>query len=250
MFATTDVRFLDSPLVYRAELPTAVSEQLPEMSVGFALGPGENILSYAPREQILDPAENPALRHLQESSRGEFPVSVFVTVEAPPVLFVYWHLPNGYLVTYMEASTPEYPDALGLGGVNTLLSAISIDVSEESPLVGWSPPVHGADLREIDRRAQTVFVPTKFFSGGGNSSAWPIVRFRKEPPWIRERSTFTIFGSADAPWVEVGVITPEVRVSCEGPGSEMESLEGMVTHVAESLERVGWATVAPVGRSR
>jgi hypothetical protein len=250
MFATTDVRFLDSPIVYRAELPTAVNEQMPEMSIGFALGPGENILSYAPREQIVDPAKNPALKHLQDATRGEFSVSMFETVEAPSVLFVYWHLPDGYLVTYMEAPIPEYPDALGLGGVNSLLSGVSIDVSEGWPLVGWSAPIHGADLREIDRRPQATFVPTKFFSGGGNSSAWPIVRFRKEPPWIRERSVYTIFGSADEPWVEVGVTTPEVKVSCEGPGSEMENLKGMATHIAESLERVGWATVARARISR
>jgi hypothetical protein len=236
--ANAVVDFLDAntPESYRSELPAAILGGAPQMSTGIEFH-GERILSYSPQGRATEPDQNPALRKLEQLSSRAGLLSVLEPTEESTTLWGYWHLSSGYLTTYVDKPSGEQPDAGGRDDLVALADAIRVDGSGNAPRVSWSMPVSNPDMREADARPLTSFMRDEFFAGGGNSSAWPVVRFRKEPPWIRETGRVALSAKPDAshPWMEASLVTSGVRIACEGPGAEAADLERLVEQIGESM---------------
>ena len=235
------LRFLSEPGGYVCEARQSVDHARPQMAsvvtlstrVGFAGSARSIHVTYR-----TDPSDDPELIFVGDLDSGGITVSRFRVDDAPPILLAYWRLgADRYLTTFMPARDPldertrAAPDQEGLDAV---IRHVTLGSAFGLPLIALDGPLTHGDLRDPEQRDETQFAPPT-----EAPREWPVVQFRREPPWTLESGAVQmVLPMEDDPdsWAEASAVTRHhVRIACHGPADAADELRELVERIRSTL---------------
>jgi hypothetical protein len=239
------VRFLSEPHPYVCELPDAVDRSRPQMASVVTLTPGVEFTSAARSIHLTyrsDPSEDPDLVWLADHEKDGVVVSSFRINGSPPLLIAYWRLGGDrFMSTFMparDALDPRTRVAPDREGLDAVIANVALGSACDLPVIALGGPLRHGDLRDPEQRDETQYAPPP-----GATEDWPVVQFRREPPWALESGTVRTSSVAEGDttsWIAAWAVSRhQVRVTCHGPPHARETLREVVERVCDTLRPHG-----------
>jgi hypothetical protein len=222
--STANVSFLSGRAV-EVELP-ADFDPVPELTSTIQLDGARNI-AYRPLARWDPPPErDPQLVHQFEAHTGFTRVSVYRTRdEPPPTLVAFWHLPDGYLTTFMQ---DDYECGADIEGrLRTVIENVTVGVSRLGlPMLRARPPVR------LGSPAQPLQRERILFRARDERRHDTTITLINEPPWVPEGSA----SRSDGP-TAAGLATTSHRVTVRvnGLADQRPALAEQAGRIAETV---------------
>ncbi len=238
------IRFLSEPRAYVCALPASVDRDRPEMGSVVTLVTGERRIGSSRAIHVTyrsDPADDPELISIGDVEQGGVSVSRYRVDDSPPFLVAYWRLGGDrYLTTFMparDALDARLRGAPDLEGLDAVIGSVVVGSAHGLPLLALTAPLRHGDLRDPEQRDETQFSPPE-----DAARQWPVVHFRREPPWTLESGAVQVsMPLEDDPdsWAEAWAVTQhQVRVACHGPAAAVDELRELVDQLRGTLSYI------------
>lgn len=226
-FSKQTVRFLADAQEYSCDLPTTLDLGHVELST---------VISYVGRSRSLvysvmgDPDLETTHTLTRTADAAGIPVSIYRLNEPPPLLTAFWRLGDDRFLSTSMPDTDGDPSAPGQAGLDDVMKDVDIAWAAGYPLISLRGTVQPPDMREPRYRDEIALTRA--------NGAGPIVRMRREPPWVRASEAVTVAPAspAEPEYFEAWAVTrSQIRISCFGPSEQSAELEAAATRIAASF---------------
>lgn len=223
---TTNVSFLSGRPV-RLDVPDDFDAGAPELMSMIELD-GIRSITYRPAASWEPaPDRNPQLSPAFEAHTGFTRVSVYRSrEEPPPTLVAFWHLPNGFLNTFMQ---DDYECGADIEGrMRTVMENVTVGVSRTGlPMIRVRPPVRFGNSGAPLQREQIVFPPR---DRRRDDMSLTLIN---DPPWVPEGSASRSDGPTAAGFA---TSSHHVTVRLNGLAADRAALKQRAEAVAASVQ--------------
>jgi hypothetical protein len=222
---TTNVSFLSGRPV-SVDVPDEFDARAPELMSMIELD-GVRSIAYRPMASWEPPPDrNPLLAPAFSAHTGFTRVSVYRSREdGPATLTAFWHLPEGFLNTFMQ---DDYECGADIEGrLRTVMEHVSVSVSRNGlPMIRVRPPVRFGSPSAPLQREQIVFMPR---DRRRDDVSLTLIN---DPPWVPEGSASRSDGPTAAGFA---TSSHHVTVRVNGLAKDRAGLKERAERVAGSV---------------